>query len=124
MLTTTLLPSRTKNKLFPNPQQTKVIPIRPKTEHLRRAVETESVPPREENQLLLERFRKEMKKEGYAELRDVSLRITDDGQEVELTGVVPSYHMKQIAQASIRRIDSAVRVSNHIVVHWPDHKNR
>jgi|GEM_PF-5017784 len=123
MLTTTVPTNRTKTELFTSLQQNDVLPIRPKSKSFSTSVETEMEPSIEdENEQLLIRFREEIDKAGYFALRDVALEISENGEEVELTGIVPSFHMKQIAQNSIRRIDSDVRVCNEIVVHWPQRK--
>lgn len=123
MLTTTVPTNRTKAELYSSLQQSEVFPIRPKTESFHQSFEAEIESASEEEiEQLLIRFREEIDKAGYTALREVTLEISENGEAVELSGTVPSYHMKQIAQNSIRRIDTNVRVCNEIVVHWPNRK--
>ena len=67
---------------------------------------------------LLSEIRAAFREEGYAELEDVHCEFGEDGL-VELTGTVPSFYLKQVAQASIRRVDPIIGVRNRIHVQWP-----
>ena len=67
---------------------------------------------------ILSEIRAAFREEGYAELEDIQCQVDEEGL-VELTGTVPSYYLKQVAQASIRRVDAVVGVRNRIHVQWP-----
>jgi osmotically-inducible protein OsmY len=51
---------------------------------------------------------------GYAKLRRIT--ILADGSSVVLQGQVPSYYLKQVAQATVQGLDGVVQVVNQIRV--------
>lgn len=52
---------------------------------------------------------------GYAALSFVSCRAPDDGQVV-LEGSVPTYYLKQMAQAFAQRVAGVQRIENRLAV--------
>ena len=62
------------------------------------------------NEIVVERLRSS----GYAELSKVACRCS--GGTAHLSGQVCSYHMKQVAQEIVRRVDEIRQVRNHIEV--------
>ncbi len=54
---------------------------------------------------------------GYAALSYVDSRVSGDG-EVVLEGSVPTYHLKQLAQAVAQRVAGVRRIENRLAVCW------
>lgn len=63
---------------------------------------------------LAERVRLALCATGYAGLRRLSIHA--DGSSVVLGGQVPSYYLKQVAQATAQGLDGVVQVVNQIRV--------
>ena len=59
--------------------------------------------------------RRALKSSGYRALSRLTCDVVD-GDTVVLSGVVPSFHMKQMAQAVILRLQVASRIENRVVV--------
>jgi osmotically-inducible protein OsmY len=57
---------------------------------------------------------KQLAATGYTALRRIECRV-DDGV-VELVGKVPSYYLKQVAQAAVLRLVDIREVRNRLVV--------
>ena len=53
-------------------------------------------------------------KSGYAALNFVTCEV--HGSRVVLEGSVPSYHLKQLAQAFVLKVDGVARVENRLRV--------
>lgn len=51
---------------------------------------------------LLEVVRRSLRQTGYMELRNLGVTVSENG--VTLYGCVPSYHLKQLAQAAATRV--------------------
>jgi hypothetical protein len=51
---------------------------------------------------------------AYFELRELSCDFS--GGRLTLTGRVPSYHLKQVAQAAVARVPGVVEIDNHLEV--------
>lgn len=51
---------------------------------------------------------------GYAALTSVGCEVR--GDRVILHGSVPTYHLKQLAQAFVQRVAGVTRVENHLAV--------
>ena len=60
------------------------------------------------------RVRLRLRRSGYAEMRRVEVSI--EGDTLTLSGVVYSYHMKQLAQEIARQTVPNVIVHNHLMV--------
>jgi osmotically-inducible protein OsmY len=58
-----------------------------------------------------------LRQSSYFELRDVSCDFS--GGILTLRGRVPSYHLKQLAQASVASVPGVVEVHNHVEVMSP-----
>jgi hypothetical protein len=58
-----------------------------------------------------------LRQSSYFELRDVSCEFS--GGILTLRGRVPSYHLKQLAQASIADVPGVVEVNNRVEVVTP-----
>lgn len=58
-----------------------------------------------------------LRRTSYFELRDVSCEFS--GGVLTLRGRVPSYHLKQIAQASVADVPGVVEVHNRVEVVMP-----
>jgi osmotically-inducible protein OsmY len=63
---------------------------------------------------LAERVERALRATGYTALRSVEIAAHDG--RVVLRGRVPSYHMKQIAQAAVLAVPGAVAVRNDLDV--------
>lgn len=70
--------------------------------------------PTVDNQHIAELAEERLRNARFAELRHVSCLFADG--VLTLRGVVTSYYLKQIAQASVRNIDDVSRVQNLIRV--------
>ena len=68
----------------------------------------------EKNQSLRNRVVQSLEATGYLDFRQIECRI-DDGV-VHLTGVVPSFHLKQLAQAAIIKLSEVRAVQNDLRV--------
>jgi osmotically-inducible protein OsmY len=55
-----------------------------------------------------------LRETGYAPLRGVECEVLDG--VVELTGVVPSFYVKQLAQTAVLRLDQIRGVNNRLRV--------
>lgn len=60
---------------------------------------------------------KALKASSYYAITLLGCEIADG--VVVLLGTVPSYHLKQLAQATIMRLGISDRIENQIVVHLP-----
>jgi osmotically-inducible protein OsmY len=58
-----------------------------------------------------------LRQSSYFELRDVSCEFS--GGVLTLRGRVPSYHLKQLAQASVASVPGVVEVHNRVEVTTP-----
>jgi osmotically-inducible protein OsmY len=64
--------------------------------------------------LVLQRIRQELARSGYSPLRTVRVDVHEG--LVVLRGRVASYHHKQVAQESAKRVDGVDALRNEIVV--------
>jgi len=55
-----------------------------------------------------------LRQKGYSPLREVDVSTKDD--LVRLSGQVPTYHLKQMAQETARGVQGVVRVQNDLKV--------
>jgi len=55
-----------------------------------------------------------LRQKGYSPLREVDVTTKDD--LVQLTGQVPTYHLKQVAQETARGVKGVLRVQNDLKV--------
>ena len=60
-----------------------------------------------------------LRRSSYFELRDVSCDFS--GGILTLRGCVPTYHLKQLAQASVADVPGVVEVHNRVEVVMPRH---
>ena len=67
-----------------------------------------------ENLQLVERIESALQATGYGSLRDITVSVTD--QIIHLVGKVPSYHLKQVAQASALAIAGSRQIQNRLVI--------
>jgi osmotically-inducible protein OsmY len=63
---------------------------------------------------ITERARATLRRSAYCELREVSCDFS--GGVLTLTGRVPSYHLKQLAQAAVADVPGVIAVDNHVEV--------
>lgn len=61
-----------------------------------------------------ERIKRALRKTGYGVLRSVAVSVND--RVVRLVGQVPSYYMKQVAQATALAVPGAHQIRNDLVV--------
>jgi osmotically-inducible protein OsmY len=59
---------------------------------------------------------------GYAALAFVACHV--QGDAIVLDGSVPTYHLKQLAQAIVRRVDGVRRIDNRLEVRRPGESPR
>lgn len=70
-----------------------------------------------EDACLAERVKRALRATGYGALRGVVISVS--GRVVLLLGRVPSYHLKQIAQATARAVPGAHQIHNGLEVVRP-----
>ena len=58
-----------------------------------------------------------LRRSSYFELRDVSCDFS--GGVLTLRGRVPSYHLKQLAQATVVEVPGVLEINNHVEVVTP-----
>jgi hypothetical protein len=63
---------------------------------------------------IAETARATLRRSAYFELRDLSCDFS--GGVLTLTGRVPSYHLKQLAQTAVAELPGVVEIDNHVVV--------
>jgi osmotically-inducible protein OsmY len=63
---------------------------------------------------IAEMARATLRRSAYFELRDLSCDFS--GGVLTLTGQVPSYHLKQLAQATVADVPGVVEIDNHVEV--------
>jgi osmotically-inducible protein OsmY len=63
---------------------------------------------------IAETARAALRRSAYVELREV--RCDFSGGVLTLTGRVPSYHLKQLAQVAVAAVPGVVAVDNHVEV--------
>jgi hypothetical protein len=68
-------------------------------------------------QEIAEIARSTLRRSSYFELRDVSCDFS--GGTLTLRGRVPSYHLKQLAQASVAEVPGVVEIDNRVEVVMP-----
>lgn len=74
--------------------------------------------PSIEDRNVMERIERALRKTGYSAMRSVEVSVID--RIVRLVGRVPSYHMKQIAQATALAVPGAHRIYNDLDVVRPN----
>lgn len=52
----------------------------------------------------------------HGRLRDGSVHVESDGTTLLIYGRVPSFHLKQLVQESLRRLEGITQVENHLIV--------
>ncbi|HQZ68168.1 MAG TPA: BON domain-containing protein [Planctomycetaceae bacterium] len=62
----------------------------------------------------VEDVERSLQRSGYADLRGIRC-LMEDGR-VTLQGIVPSFHMKQLAQCAAKRVVGVLAVKNEIIV--------
>jgi osmotically-inducible protein OsmY len=63
---------------------------------------------------IAETARVALRRSAYFELRDVSCDFS--GGVLTLSGRVPSYHLKQLAQTAVANVPGVVEIDNHVEV--------
>ncbi|WP_197355400.1 BON domain-containing protein [Aureliella helgolandensis] len=61
-----------------------------------------------------QRIQQRLRQSPYRHLKDVQCRL--DGRTAFLTGILPSYFMKQMAQEVVRRVDGVTAIDNQVEV--------
>lgn len=74
------------------------------------------IPPRSDSTVLQVRVSTALLASGYTGMRHVRCDVRE-GMAI-LHGVVPSYHLKQLAQEILRKLDGVDLVINRIAVQW------
>ena len=63
---------------------------------------------------IAEMARATLRRSAYFELRDLACDFS--GGTLTLTGRVPSYHLKQLAQVTVAGLPGVVEIDNHVEV--------
>jgi osmotically-inducible protein OsmY len=57
-----------------------------------------------------------LRRSGHRMLHEAGCTCSDD--TIVLTGVVPSFHMKQLAQEAVRNVEGVRRIDNRLAVEY------
>jgi hypothetical protein len=63
---------------------------------------------------IAESARATLRRSAYFELRDLSCDFS--GGVLTLTGWVPNYHLKQLAQTAVAAVPGVIKIDNHVEV--------